>query len=57
MALQGQWLPPMLTLESPEPAIRFKLVDAPQDASFEYALSNSFGFGGANASLLVRRVS
>jgi len=57
MALRGQWLPPMKTLETPDPGVRFKLVTESEPSAFEYALTNSFGFGGANASLLVRRWS
>ncbi len=55
MALQGQWLPPTANLQEPDPAARFAMVRKPVRASFEYALTNSFGFGGANASLLLRR--
>jgi 3-oxoacyl-[acyl-carrier-protein] synthase II len=57
MALQEQWLPPTATLRERDPACRFPIVDRPMDARFEYALSNSFGFGGANASLVLRRWS
>lgn len=55
MALQGQWLPPTVTTENVDPICKFDLVRAPLDAKFDYALSNSFGFGGSNASLLFRR--
>ena len=55
MALREQWLPPTSTLETPEPACAFPIVHKPTDAKLEYALSNSFGFGGANASLILRR--
>jgi 3-oxoacyl-[acyl-carrier-protein] synthase II len=55
MALREQWLPPMTAIETPEPACAFPLVRAPQDARLEYAMTNSFGFGGANASLIFRR--
>jgi 3-oxoacyl-[acyl-carrier-protein] synthase II len=55
MALEGQWWPPMLSLERPDPLVRFRLVHQPSPAQFEYALTNSFGFGGANASLIFRR--
>jgi 3-oxoacyl-[acyl-carrier-protein] synthase II len=57
MALQGQWLPPELSLETPDPACQFPLVRQPTDAKLDIALSNSFGFGGANATLLFRRWS
>ena len=57
MALQGQWLPPTANLVTPEPAARFPIVRQPPPATLEYALTNSFGFGGANASLILRRWS
>ena len=55
MALRGQWLPPQLELASPDPACRFRIVRAPADVCMTAALTNSFGFGGANASLALRR--
>src|SRR4051812_8973712 len=55
MALREQWLPPTSTLETPEPVCAFPLVRKPADAKLEYALTNSFGFGGANASVVLRR--
>lgn len=55
MALRGQWLPPGRRVDVADPACGFPLVPGPSDASFEYALSNSFGFGGANATLMFRR--
>jgi 3-oxoacyl-[acyl-carrier-protein] synthase II len=55
MALRGQWLPPSATVETVDPLCAFRLVRQPEDAPLEYALTNSFGFGGANASLILRR--
>ena len=55
MALREQWLPPQTTLVTPDPACRFQLVREPIDAKVDVALSNSFGFGGANATLILRR--
>jgi 3-oxoacyl-[acyl-carrier-protein] synthase II len=58
MALKEQWLPPTRTIETPDAACGFPLVREPQAASgLEYALTNSFGFGGANATLVLRRWS
>jgi 3-oxoacyl-[acyl-carrier-protein] synthase II len=55
MALREQWLPPQTTTDTPDPICQFPLVRQPTDARLDIALSNSFGFGGANASLLFRR--
>jgi 3-oxoacyl-[acyl-carrier-protein] synthase II len=55
LALRGQWLPPELGIGTADSACGFPLVRAVQAAAFEYALTNSFGFGGANASLVLRR--
>ncbi len=57
IALREQWLPPTTTIETVDPACAFPLVREPRDAKFDYALTNSFGFGGANATLILRRWS
>ncbi|MGO9199380.1 MAG: beta-ketoacyl-[acyl-carrier-protein] synthase family protein [Limisphaerales bacterium] len=55
MALREQWLPPQAAFESPDPACRFPVVHEPRDARLRVALSNAFGFGGVNATLVLRR--
>jgi 3-oxoacyl-[acyl-carrier-protein] synthase II len=55
MVLAEQWLPPETAFETPDPACKFPIVHKPQDAKVNVALSNSFGFGGVNASLIFRR--
>jgi 3-oxoacyl-[acyl-carrier-protein] synthase II len=55
MALREQWLPPTSTLQTPEPICEFPIVTQPIDTKLDYALTNSFGFGGANATLILRR--
>lgn len=57
MALREGWLPPTPTIDTPDPICEFRLVRKPMDLTCEYTLSNSFGFGGANASLLLKRWS
>jgi 3-oxoacyl-[acyl-carrier-protein] synthase II len=54
MALVGQWLPGSLNIRTPDPAARFDLVQTFRPARVRSALTNSFGFGGTNASLVFR---
>jgi 3-oxoacyl-[acyl-carrier-protein] synthase II len=55
MTLREQWLPPEIEFETPDAACKFPVVQKPQDAKVNCVLSNSFGFGGVNASLIFRR--
>lgn len=57
LALHEQVLPPTINLENPEEGCDLDYVSSgARDAQFDYALSNSFGFGGTNASLVFGRV-
>jgi 3-oxoacyl-[acyl-carrier-protein] synthase II len=56
LASSRRWLPPNVNLSQPDPACDLAFLRAGgQDADPEYMLSNSFGFGGINASLVFRR--
>lgn len=57
LALRDQMLPPTLNLTTRDAATEGLDVVGPvaRAASVEYALSNGFGFGGVNASVLLRR--
>ncbi len=49
-------MPPTVNLENPDPECDLDYVpNACRPAAIEYALSNSFGFGGTNAALLFKR--
>jgi 3-oxoacyl-[acyl-carrier-protein] synthase II len=57
LSLRDQILPPTINLENPEPdTAGMDLVpNHARKAELEYAMSNSFGFGGTNGALLFRR--
>ncbi len=57
LALRDQVVPPTLNLDNPSVATAIDLVPRkPRERTVNVALSNSFGFGGTNASLVFRRV-
>lgn len=52
-ALQTRMLPPIINLEQPDPDCSLKFViNAAQSVALTHVISNSFGFGGHNVSLL-----
>ncbi len=56
LALRDQILPPTINYQHPDPACDLDYVpNQARKADVEYALSNSFGFGGTNATLLFKR--
>ncbi len=58
LALRDQVLPPTINYENPDPACDLDYVpNQARKASFDYSLSNSFGFGGTNAALVFKRWS
>ena len=58
LALRDQILPPTINLENPETDCDLDYVpNTARKAEVEFAMSNSFGFGGTNGALLFRRWS
>lgn len=56
LALRDQALPPTINQETPDPECDLDYVpNHSRKAAVDYALSNSFGFGGTNAALLFKR--
>jgi 3-oxoacyl-[acyl-carrier-protein] synthase II len=56
LALRDQILPPTINYEHPDPCCDLDYVpNHARNAEVNYTLSNSFGFGGTNASLLFKR--
>jgi 3-oxoacyl-[acyl-carrier-protein] synthase II len=57
MAMQNGVVPPTINYETPDPECTLDYVpNTAREAIVEYAMSNSLGFGGTNASLLFKRV-
>nr|WP_277753614.1 beta-ketoacyl-ACP synthase II [Rosenbergiella collisarenosi] len=58
LALRDQAIPPTLNLDNPDEGCDLDFVPhtARQVSGLEYALCNSFGFGGTNGSLIFRKV-
>ncbi len=56
LALYHQIIPPTINYENPDPECDLDCVpNVARQVTMEYALSNSFGFGGTNAALLFRK--
>jgi 3-oxoacyl-[acyl-carrier-protein] synthase II len=56
MAMLEQTAPPTMNIEELDPQCRLNYVpNEPKKAKIDYALSNSFGFGGTNGSLVFKR--
>ena len=55
-AIEQNIIPPTINLDNPDPACDLDYVpNQAREAKIDVALSNSFGFGGHNATLLIRR--
>jgi len=56
LAIRDQIAPPTINLDEPDPACDLDYAaNAKRPMRIEYALSNSFGFGGTNGTLLLKR--
>ena len=54
LTLQHQRIPPTINYKIPDPAIPLDVVpNVARDARVTHAISNSFGFGGQNVSLVM----
>jgi 3-oxoacyl-[acyl-carrier-protein] synthase II len=56
LALERKWLPPTLNLDDPGDGCDLDYIpNVGRERGVEYALSNSFGFGGINAAVVLKR--
>ncbi|MGB2248449.1 MAG: beta-ketoacyl-ACP synthase II [Alcanivorax sediminis] len=57
LAIRDSIAPPTINLENPDEGCDLNLVaNVAQERNIDYALSNSFGFGGTNGSLLFKKL-
>jgi 3-oxoacyl-[acyl-carrier-protein] synthase II len=57
LALDQQWVPPTINYQNPDPACDLDVVpNHGRKAQLNYIMSNSFGFGGINACVILGRV-
>jgi len=56
LALQHQFLPPNINFRDGELSLNI-VANQPRDAKFDCAVSNSFGFGGTNATIVLRKLA
>lgn len=58
LSIRDQVAPPTINLQNPDPECDLDYVPgSARDMAIEVALSNSFGFGGTNGTLVFRRMS
>jgi 3-oxoacyl-[acyl-carrier-protein] synthase II len=56
LAIRHQVAPPTINLDEPDPACDLDYAPhVKREMTIEHALSNSFGFGGTNGTLLLKR--
>jgi 3-oxoacyl-[acyl-carrier-protein] synthase II len=57
LALQAQLLPPNINFRRPDQDLDLNIVaNKSREAKIDIVLSNSFGFGGTNASILIQKL-
>lgn len=56
LMMQNDFIAPNINLDNPDPALgQLPIVSQTQQAKLKYTLTNSFGFGGTNCSLILSR--
>ena len=58
LAMESDFIPPTINCETPDPACDLDYVpNRAREQAFNCAISNSFGFGGQNSTLVVKKTA
>lgn len=55
LSLEHQIIPPSINYETPDPEVDLNVITEPTPAKLDLIMNNSFGFGGHNAVMVLRR--
>jgi 3-oxoacyl-[acyl-carrier-protein] synthase II len=55
LAMEKQMIPPSINYETPDPEVDLNVITEPTSASLNVVMNNSFGFGGHNAVMIMRK--
>ena len=55
LSMEKQIIPPSINYETPDPEVDLNVVTEPTPAKLEVVMNNSFGFGGHNAVMVLKR--
>jgi 3-oxoacyl-[acyl-carrier-protein] synthase II len=55
LAIEKQMIPPTINYETPDPEIDLNIITEPTPANLNVVMNNSFGFGGHNAVMVLKR--
>ena len=55
LAIKNQIIPPTINYETPDPAMDVNVISEPTHADLNVVMNNSFGFGGHNAVMVLKK--